>query len=85
MNENKIGKIVIRPGNENQEPRVVYVGGVNSFGVLVCKVLNTGDILFSDPEKDSLLDFDMDTFELLKKEWKIKNLRKQLNELEKVT
>lgn len=82
-NLDRKGTIVIRPGNENQEPQVVLVGGINGFDMLICHVLNSNSLVFSMPEENDLLDFDMTLFKKLKKEWKIQNLENQLVELRK--
>lgn len=82
MNLNRKGTIAIRPSTEYQEPYVVYVGGVNSFDMLICRVINSNTIVFSEPEDDELLDFDLKVYEKLKKEWRLANLKKQVAELE---
>lgn len=82
-NDARKGTIAIRLGNENQKPLVVYVGGLNSFGFLVCRELNSTSIVFSEPDGDDLVDFDMKLLEKLSKEWRIENLKKQLAELTK--
>lgn len=80
-NLDRKGTIAIRPGNKNQKPEVVLVGGINGFDMLVCHVLNTDSIVFSDPEENDLLDFNMPIFKKLKKEWEIQNLERRLMEL----
>ncbi|WP_151803966.1 hypothetical protein [Acinetobacter bereziniae] len=82
MNKNRKGTIAIRPATQHQEPYVVYVGGVNSFDMLICRVINSSSIVFSGPEDDDLLDFDVNVYEKLKKDWRLANLRKQVADLE---
>lgn len=77
------GTIAIRQGNDNHEPRAVYVGGVNSFDMLVCRVLNTGEILFSMPEKDDLLEFDIKTLQRLRAEWRLANAQRSVERFQK--
>ena len=82
-NLDRKGTIAIRQGNNNQEPSAVYVGGVNSFDMLICRVLNTGSILFSMPEEDDLLDFDITTLRRLRAEWKLANAQRSVVQLQK--
>lgn len=85
MNKNRKGTIAIRPATEHQEPYVVYVvyvGGVNSFDMLICRVINSSSIVFSEPEDDDLLDFDLKVYEKLKKDWRLADLKKQVATLE---
>lgn len=69
LNIDRKGTVVIRQGNDNQQPIAVYVGGVNGFDMLVCKELNTSNIYFSMPEEDDLLDFDFKLLQKLRAEW----------------
>lgn len=78
LNDERIGTIAIRVGNNNQEPVAVYVSGVNSFELLICRALNTGMILFSSPEKDDLLDFNMTVLTKLRAEWSLEKTRRDL-------
>lgn len=84
MNSDYIGKFCIRLGNDNQEPSVVYILGVNSFGSLICRVLNTGMVLFTDPESETgLIDFNIEVFQKLRKEWKLKDAQRLVARLQK--
>lgn len=84
MNSDYIGKICIRLGNDNQEPSIVYVFGINTFGSLVCRVLNTGMVQFTNPESETgLVDFDIDVFQKLRKEWKLKEAQRLVEKLQK--
>jgi len=76
MNQTRKGTVCIRQGNENIEPSAVYVGGVNKMGLLVLHKLNSGQLLFSEPEKDDLLDFDHNTLKRLQYEWMYENAEK---------
>jgi hypothetical protein len=67
----KKGKIMIRVGNENQEPMVVYVSHTNSFGLWVCDKMNTGDTLFSDDK--NLVEFQYIKFKKMYYQWKIEH------------
>lgn len=72
MNKNYIGKICIRKGTKFQEPAAVYVSGINGFDMLICRVINTGSMVMSEPEEEGdLIDFDFKTLELLRAEWDV--------------
>jgi hypothetical protein len=71
-----IGKIMIRNGNEHQEPAVVYVNHYhNLYEYFVTKHLNTGTISFT--YHTDLVDFDIKVFERMKIVWKINNAKTQ--------
>ena len=82
-NIDRKGTIAIRLGNENQEPRAVHVGGVNSFDMLICRVLNTGEVVFSFPEGDDLVDFDMKLLQKLRAEWRLENAKRSVERFQK--
>lgn len=83
MNRNYIGKVCIRKGNEFQEPSAVFVTGINSFGMLICRVLNTGSMVMSEPDTEGeLLDFDFKKLELIRAEWARENAIKSVKILE---
>jgi len=72
MNRNYIGKICIRKGNKFQEPSAVFVSGINGLGMLICRVINTGSMVMSEPDEEGeLLDFDFKKLELMRAEWDV--------------
>ena len=83
LNIDRKGTIAIRPGNDNHEPRAVYVGGVNGFDMLVCRVLNTGEVMFSYPESGDLLDFDIKLLQKLRAEWRLDNAKRSVERFQK--
>lgn len=79
MNKNYIGKICIRKGTKFQEPAAVYVSGINSFDMLICRVINTGSMVMTEPEGESdLIDFDFKTLELLRAEWDVETAKRSV-------
>ncbi len=77
------GKIMIRRGNENGEPVIVFVSHLNTnFGCWVTPVLNS-DITHLTDEKD-LIDFDYKIFQRMLYQWhidEIPNLKNRYQEL----
>lgn len=79
MNKNYIGKICIRKGTKFQEPAAVYVSGINSFDMLICRVINTGSMVMTEPEDEGdLIDFDFKTLELLRAEWDVETAKRSV-------
>lgn len=81
------GKIMIRKGGEGQEPCIVYVSHLNSFGYWSTPMLNTGVILNST-DKD-LIPFNFRQFKQMYYHWQIdqcdirkKNMIRNLKEWE---
>lgn len=70
-NIDRIGEVVIRPGNEYQEPAVVYVVGLNRDGMLICRVINKTTLMLSDPEEHDLVDFEWPRFQAMSAERQI--------------
>lgn len=83
MNRQFIGTVCIRKGNKHQEPAAVYITGINGFDSLVCRVLNTGDIMFCDPNSEGeIIPFDFLTLQRLRAEWRLDSLKAQIPVLE---
>lgn len=79
MNKNYIGKICIRKGTKFQEPAAVYVSGINGFDMLICRVINTGSMVMSEPDEEGeLIDFDYKTLEVMRAEWFVENAERQV-------
>lgn len=70
-----IKKIMIRKGNENQKPYVVYISGKNQLGALVCEIVNTGETVFTTNIKD-LIEFDFKEYRKMLYSWHIDNAEK---------
>jgi hypothetical protein len=70
------GKVMVRKGNDTQEPCVVYVRGWNSnFELWSTQKINTGDIYLS--KEQDLLPYDnQDEFETMLYSWRIRQLKK---------
>ena len=69
------GKIMIRKGNENQKPCVVYVSHFNTnIELWITRVINTGDTYMSS--ESTLIDFDYYLFERMEYEWELEQLPK---------
>ena len=81
-NRQYIGTVCIRKGTDFQEPRAVYVAGINSFDSLICRVLNTGEVMFSDPDGDTLMSFNFDVLSKLSLEWKLQKAKDNVVKLE---
>ena len=70
------GKIMIRKGNENGEPCIVYVSHLNTnFDCWVTPQLNSGIVHLSKEEQ--LIEFNWKLFNRMYYEWKIEQLPKQ--------
>lgn len=83
MNKNYIGKICIRKGNEHQEPAACFISGINGFGTLVCRVINTDTLVFSDPDgQGDLIDFDYKKLVQMRAEWAVENAKRVLKRTE---
>ncbi|HEI8439819.1 TPA: hypothetical protein SLF30_000479 [Acinetobacter baumannii] len=79
MNRKYIGQVCIRKGNENQEPAAVFVSGINSFQMLICRVINSGSLVMSEPDEEGeLIDFDYKTLEVMRAEWFVENAERQV-------
>ncbi|WP_202740005.1 hypothetical protein [Acinetobacter sp. 'aerobic (ED)'] len=79
MDKNYIGKICIRRGNKFQEPSACFITGINGFGMLVCRVINTGSLVMTEPDEEGeLIDFDFKKLELLRAEWAVENAKKSV-------
>jgi len=47
----------------------VFVSGINGLGMLICRVINTGSMVMSEPDEEGeLLDFDFKKLELMRAE-----------------
>ncbi len=68
-------KIMIRKGNENQKPYVVYVSGKNKLGSFVCEIVNTGETVFTNYIND-LIEFDHKEYKKMLYNWHIENAEK---------
>jgi len=68
-NKDRIGQIAMHPGNENACPVVVYVLGLNGLGMLALQELNSGTLSMASPERDTLLDFNFNEYEILRASW----------------
>ena len=77
-NKDRIGQIALHQGDENLEPCIVYVLGKNGFDMLALQKINTGTLTMVSPDKDSLIDFDFEKYELLRAEWFIKHHEKAM-------
>lgn len=76
MNKNYIGRICIRRGNKFQEPSACFITGINSFGMLVCRIINTGSLVMTEPEDEGdLIDFDFKKLELMRAEWAVESAK----------
>ena len=71
LNKERKGTIAIRPGNDYQMPSAVFVGGINKLGSTVCHVLNTGGLVFSDPDASDLMDMDINKLDRMRAEWHV--------------
>lgn len=78
MSKNYIGEICIRKGNKNQEPSAVFVSGINSFGFLVCRIINSNILVMSEVDGDDLVDFDYKKLELMRAEWAVENAKRSV-------
>lgn len=84
MNRDYIGKICIRRGNKFQEPSACFITGINSFGMLVCRVINTGSMVMSEPDEEGeLIDFDFKKLELMRAEWDVERAKNSVQVTEK--
>jgi len=70
-NKDRIGQIAIHPGNENAKPAAVHVLGKNGFNMLALQELNSGSLLMADPEKNTLMDYDFEEYEIMRAKWSI--------------
>lgn len=84
-------QIAMFAGGPHHEPCIVLAGGINGFGSQVLRILNTGCIIFTAPEEETLLDFDFKKFQLIEAEWKLNKAKelvgtrqKELNDLKGV-
>lgn len=68
------GKIMIRKGNVNHSPHVVYVSHKNSFDYWVCEVVNTEDSVFS--KNEDLIEFNYKLYMQMLYKWKIQNVNR---------
>jgi len=64
------GKIMIRKGNENHHPCIVYVSHKNRFCCWVSHELNTGNIHLSNSSKD-FIPFNFKLFNQMDYQWEI--------------
>lgn len=79
MNKDYIGKICIRKGNKFQEPSACFITGVNGFGMLVCRVINTGSMVMTEPDDaEDLIDFDFKKLELMRAEWAVESAKRSV-------
>lgn len=72
-NKDRIGQIAIHPGNENAKPCVVHVLGKNGFDMIALQELNSGKLSMASPDKETLMDYDFEEYEILRAEWYIEN------------
>lgn len=77
-----VGKVAIRRGNDDQEPAIVFITGMNKFDLLVSEVVNTGTTVFSTP--DDLLNFDFYKYITMFYKWKIEQAPKRTERMEKL-
>lgn len=77
-NIDRKGQIVIHQANFNTEPRAVFVGGLNGIGAVCLYILNSGEMIFCDPDKETLLDMDFKALQLLRAEWHVSNAERTM-------
>lgn len=75
------GKTLIRKGNINQRPCLVYVRGENSLGFLVCDELNTYSLLMSNP--DDLIPYSYNKLIEMQLEWDVEAAKRRISLAEK--
>lgn len=75
-----LGKVAIYVDQRTKEPTVAYIDDVTTDGYLIAYFVNVGGLQFAN--EIDLLEFDYHLYRKLRSDWKLKDLKRQVQSIE---